>query len=941
MQDVLAKFAAAAEAERGLLFPNGVIADGQVHRVPTVDKPKVDNGWYVVHLNDGPGESGIIRAVFGNMADNKGESKWKDGNGRRKVKDLKAETEAIKKKIAEATALREREQEAAALEVKARLLICKPVEAPFAYLERKQVGVVPDLWQQGDTLIVPLKDETGAIVNCQRIWIERDGRVQKRYWQKAKRDCTYFAIKGSAKTVAVCEGVATAITIHEATGWTVLAAGDTGQLLNIAKMVRGKMPLVRIMMCADNDAYTEGNPGVTKARAAAAAVGGYTVIPQFTDLESRGTDFNDLYVEEGLPVVKQQLEYEEPPLVEPPPGWTDEPLPESQQVEFEEPIEWPDEGPKPGEKPWTPDGYKFDGGRVVRCSLPGSEKPDVLVSHVPLWVAGYRVDAIEGTKSLVMRWTQPSRGRNKFEAPQQMIVDRGVLLNSRSIVSLSSSGFPVDSGCAGEVVAYIRKAETAYLEQTERVASEVVSSVTGWHGATDWTAPAFLVGNHQVGESCPVFEHHNPELARHINGFSVSGEAEKHLETLQRVVSEHPDMATVVAMALGSPLLRIVGAPVFVLDIACESSRGKTKALSVAASVFGSTQTMRSWDTTKFALEAVANCQRGLPLLLDETQRATRPEMVQPTVYDLCNAEGKMRGKADGGMRATARYESLVISTGEQSIAAFGDAGGARARILTLQGSPWQLDKTVPLAQAVRTLTQYQTEVLDTLADHYGHAGRMFVERLAALSEEERRGLRARWRELVGKRTLGIEAISPSHPIGARLAGYAATIDLAGELAEQWLGLTPATWLTDERWSAMLAGGKPADVATMAMERMIQWAWSKTSALLGHAENQKTGKDCIGVWSLDAQNRVKLQLAVGAANDMLKAAGFQPGAVSQTWASRGWLVHDKQSATSRVVSVSGMKVRMYDLSVLCLEEYVWSSAARALHNQHTDDDLGF
>jgi putative DNA primase/helicase len=773
-------------------------------------------------------------------------------------------------------------------------------------------------------------------VNLQRIWLEH-GKSYKRYWQKAKRECTYFAINGNSRTVAVCEGVATAITIHEATGWTVLAAGDTSQLMNVAKMVRERKPQSRIMLCADDDRHTEGNPGVTKARAAAAAVSGYTVIPRFADLESRGTDFNDLYIEEGLPVVREQLEYEEPPLVEPPPGWTDEPLPEHERVEFEEREEWSEERPAPGEKPWVPEGYRFNNGVLCRKV---HDKPDVLVSHVPLWVAGYRVDAIDGTKSLVMRWTQPSKGSNKFEFPQQMIVDRGVLLNSRSIVSLTSAGFPVDSGCASEVVAYIRKAEAAYLEHTVREASEVVSSVTGWHGATDWTAPSFLVGSHQVGESCPVFEHHNPELARHIGGFTVSGSADVHLETLRGVVSAHPDMATVVAMALGSPLLRLVGAPVFVLDIACESSRGKTKALMVAASVFGSSQTMRSWDTTKFALEAVANCQRGITLLLDETQRASKPEMVQPTVYDLCNTEGKMRGKADGGMRATAKYESLVISTGEQSIAAFGDAGGARARILTIQGSPWQLERALPLGEAVRRLTTYQTQVLDTLADHHGHAGRLFVERLAALSEDERRGLRARWRELVGQRTLSVETLSPSHPIGARLAGYAATIDLAGELAEQWLGLAPASWLSENRWASMLAGGKPADVATQAMERMVQWAWSKTSALMGHADNEKTGKDCIGVWALDAQGRVKLQLTVGAANDMLKQAGFQPGAVSQTWAARGWLVGDRQSVTSRVVSVQGIKVRMYDLSVLCLEEHVWPPGSRVT-NQHTDEDLGF
>jgi hypothetical protein len=44
--------------------------------------------------------------------------------------------------------------------------------------------------------------------------------------------------------------------------------------------------------------------------------------------------------------------------------------------------------------------------------------------------------------------------------------------------------------------------------------------------------------------------------------------------------------------------------------------------------------------------------------------------------------------------------------------------------------------------------------------------------------------------------------------------------------------------------------------------------------------------------------------------------------------------------TSRVVSVQGIKVRMYDLSVLCLEEHVWPPGSRVT-NQHTDDDLGF
>jgi len=435
------------------------------------------------------------------------------------------------------------------------------------------------------------------------------------------------------------------------------------------------------------------------------------------------------------------------------------------------------------------------------------------------------------------------------------------------------------------------------------------------------------VGETQVGAGCPTFENHNPEIARHISAFSVSGSASAQLAVLSDIVQHHADMATVVAVALASPLMRVVGAPVFVLDIACESSRGKTKALQVAASVYGSPLTMRSWDTTKFALEMIANAQRGLPLLLDETQRASKPEMIQPTVYDLCNAEGKMRGKADGGVRSVSRYESLVISTGEQSISAFGDAGGARARIVTIQGSPWTLPYREKLADAVRELTQYQVSSLDTLADNYGHAGRMFAEAVCRMSEDERRGLRARYRELVHARSLSVEEISPGHPIGSRLAGYVALIDLCGEVAERVLGLPSVKWLSEERWRMMLGAARPADVATQAMERLIAWVWARTSQLHGHADAVKTtGRDCIGTYAVDAvTQRPKLQFNLAAANDMLRQAGFQPGAVASTWAARGWLVGDKSSNTSKVVSVGGFKVRMYELTTSALSLHVWSS----------------
>ena len=48
-----------------------------------------------------------------------------------------------------------------------------------------------------------------------------------------------------------------------------------------------------LVICADNDRQTEGNPGVTYATAAAKATGARLIVPDFPEGEA-GSDFNDL-----------------------------------------------------------------------------------------------------------------------------------------------------------------------------------------------------------------------------------------------------------------------------------------------------------------------------------------------------------------------------------------------------------------------------------------------------------------------------------------------------------------------------------------------------------------------------------------------------------------------------------------------------------------------
>lgn len=65
-----------------------------------------------------------------------------------------------------------------------------------------------------------------------------------------------------------------------------------------------KRPGLPLIICADDDADTEGNPGLTKANQVALAIGAKVAVPKFGDRRPIGaTDFNDMAALLGLEAV--------------------------------------------------------------------------------------------------------------------------------------------------------------------------------------------------------------------------------------------------------------------------------------------------------------------------------------------------------------------------------------------------------------------------------------------------------------------------------------------------------------------------------------------------------------------------------------------------------------------------------------------------------------
>jgi putative DNA primase/helicase len=186
---------------------------------------------------------------------------------------------------------RQRQAEAAAASAIRWAAAVSAVE--HAYLTAKGVHAHGIRLEAGHTLLVPMRDIEGRLHSLQAI--SPDGA--KRFMPGGRVKGCYHAIGKPSGRLVICEGYATGATIHEDTGQAVAVAFNSGNLLPVAKALRSKFPCITLVLAADDDWKTEGNPGLTAATEAARAIGGLLAVPDFTGLPraDKDTDFNDLH----------------------------------------------------------------------------------------------------------------------------------------------------------------------------------------------------------------------------------------------------------------------------------------------------------------------------------------------------------------------------------------------------------------------------------------------------------------------------------------------------------------------------------------------------------------------------------------------------------------------------------------------------------------------
>lgn len=287
-----------AIASAGLVPPEKLIIDGEIHRFSSNGKPNDDAGWYSIN------DEYIPVGAFGCWRSGVLE-KWRADIGR----DLSPDEHLHVRERAESQRLkREAEKESRYKDAKIRaddIWSNAQNASDHEYLIRKKIKA-NGVRSQGSDLIVPVR-QGKQITSLQ--FITHAG--EKRFLAGGQVQGSYFSIGDleGAAALCICEGFATGASIHEATGLPVAVAFNAGNLLAVSETLRLAFPNLPIILCADDDYATDGNPGLTKAKEAAIKIGGRLAIPQFgANRPDKATDFNDLALYAGNDLVKDCID---------------------------------------------------------------------------------------------------------------------------------------------------------------------------------------------------------------------------------------------------------------------------------------------------------------------------------------------------------------------------------------------------------------------------------------------------------------------------------------------------------------------------------------------------------------------------------------------------------------------------------------------------------
>uniref|UniRef100_UPI004047CB05 DUF927 domain-containing protein n=1 Tax=Limnohabitans sp. TaxID=1907725 RepID=UPI004047CB05 len=340
----------------------------------------------------------------------------------------------------------------------------------------------------------------------------------------------------------------------------------------------------------------------------------------------------------------------------------------------------------------------------------------------------------------------------------------------------------------------------------------------------------------------------------------------------------NPLLMLAVSASFAGPLLQRCNSEGGGIHVVGDSSTGKTTLIEASCATWGGPGFKRSWRATANGMEGAAAMFNDCLLALDEISECD-PKEVGAIVYALGNGRGKQRASRSGNARGVTRWRCFVISSGERSIDTTMQEAGQQVKA----GQSMRL-LDVPAAQTygawddlheVVSPAAFSDAIKRSAGQHYGHAGRAFLEKLTFDTSDF-------CTELDKLKALPLFATDGSEGQDKRAAGRFALIGLAGELATEY-GLTG--WAVGDALRAAAHAfnlwhsgrGKGNDERRQIADKVLSFIQRHGNARFANADNtgdSQTVRDRAGWWRKNGDGREYLFTADGM-REALKSFDFK------------------------------------------------------------------
>lgn len=527
-----------------------------------------------------------------------------------------------------------------------------------------------------------------------------------------------------------------------------------------------------------------------------------------------------------------------------------------------------------------------------------------LIAFAPILIARRLLDVVSGNESWELAWLRSGKWVSDS-------IDRGAALNSMSLLKLASRGLPVNPEHVRELATYLAKFEA--LNMACIPVSEVSSSLGWLHGR------GFLLGGGaffddkgkllQGGVTFQPADAGDAQLAEALN---TSGKADEWFTVAAAAASCSPKASLMLAASLAPPLLHALRKPSFVVDVSGVTSKGKSTLLRLAGSCWGvadaasSASLFGSWDMTRVAAERRLALLSGVPLLLDDSQRAKDGESIADIIYLASSGQGRARGTM-GGLAVSGSWRTVILSTGEAPLPSFVKAAGAVARVISLHGLPFGKGNQASLVARVDLVSQH----------HYGWAGPRFA---AFVLENSHRW--PQWLERLAAIHAELLDSAEGSTVAGRLAGFWAVLELTAQLARE--AFQNRLFAVDPKhasercafsglWKEVVSGSSQADIPRAALEDVVGWATGNLHKFVDSSED-KSGPGMpmsgyVGQWRANGS----LNILPSELNAQLVKMGYSPAVVLAGWWDAGYLDADKDGHKGKRVRMKGNSLRVVSI----------------------------